>query len=47
MKGKLHYHLVFIGSISPCVLQELANVQEISNKIATALDSFFTAKYST
>ena len=47
MKGTLHYHLVFISSISPYVLQELANVQEICNKIAIALDSFFTAKYST
>ena len=47
MKGTLHFHLVLIGSISPYVLQELANIQDICNKVATTLDSFYTAKYTT
>ena len=47
MKGTLHFHLVLIGSISPYVLQELANIQDICDKVATTLDSFYTAKYTT
>ena len=47
VKGTLHFHLIFFGSISPYVLQELSNVQHICNKVATALDYFYTAKYST
>lgn len=47
MKGTIHFHLIFISSISPYVLQELANVQEICNKVGTTLYSFFTEKYLT
>ena len=39
--------ILFFGSISPYVIQELSNVQHICNKVAIALDSFYTAKYST
>ena len=48
MKGTLHSHLVFIGSIYPYILQELANVKKnIYNKVEIILDSFFIAKYTT
>ena len=47
IKVTLNYHLVFTGYIPPYILQELDNVQDICNKIATVLDSFFVAKYST
>ena len=47
MKGTLQFHLVLIGSISPYVLQELANIQDICNKVATILDSFYISNYKT
>ena len=47
MNGTLHFHLVLIGSISLYVLQELANIQDICDKVVTTLDLFYKAKYTT
>ncbi|KAL3931624.1 MAG: hypothetical protein SGBAC_011222 [Bacillariaceae sp.] len=46
VKGTLHFHIVMLGSISPYVLQELASVQRVCNKVAEALDFFYQAKFS-
>ena len=45
MKGTLHFHLFLISSISPYVLHDLANIQDICDEVAIILDSFYTVKY--
>ena len=47
VKGTLHFHLILFGSITSYVLQELSKVNEICTKIAEALDTIYSAKFST
>ena len=46
MKGTLHFHFIFFGSISSYVLQELSQLQDVCDVASEALDSFITAKFS-
>ena len=43
-RGSLHFHVVLWGGISPDILELVSDIPELSEKIASVLDSMYSAK---
>jgi len=44
-RGTVHFHLVFIGGLSPFVLREFANVPRLCSAIISVLDNQYKANF--